>query len=80
VTLARSIAAAGIRPPFVFRSWGGIAVEGVDDRQCVEIADEGDRVAIRNSREPEGPRLYVSHESWAEFLAAIKRGEFDRLP
>ncbi len=47
---------------------------------CVEIAKlPGGEVAMRNSRDPEGPALiYTAHEMEA-FLQASKQGEFDDL-
>ncbi|GAA1581264.1 DUF397 domain-containing protein [Actinomadura kijaniata] len=47
---------------------------------CVEIAElPGGRVAMRNSRFPEGPALiYTRHEIEALILGA-KEGDFDHL-
>jgi len=47
---------------------------------CVEIAElPGGRVAMRNSRHPEGPALiYTRHEIEALILGA-KDGDFDHL-
>jgi hypothetical protein len=44
---------------------------------CVELADltrtayRG--IAVRDSKDPEGPALLVTAESWISFLAAIKQ-------
>ncbi|MGC5014489.1 DUF397 domain-containing protein [Streptosporangium sp. DT93] len=47
---------------------------------CVELAELPDgRVAMRNSRDPEGPALvYTRHETDA-FVRGVKSGEFDDL-
>ena len=44
---------------------------------CVELADAGDAVAVRNSRFPEGAVLAFSTADMASFLGAIKNGELD---
>ncbi len=47
---------------------------------CVEVASlaEGG-VALRNSRDPDGPALYDTAAEVAAFLAGAKDGEFDHL-
>ena len=45
---------------------------------CVELARDGDLVALRNSREP-GVEMRVAGEVLAAFLDGAKRGEFDHL-
>ncbi|MGW0760490.1 DUF397 domain-containing protein [Streptomyces sp. NPDC002814] len=47
---------------------------------CVEIATlvDGD-VALRNSRDPDGPALVYTAAELAAFLAGAKDGEFDHL-
>lgn len=47
---------------------------------CVEVAalmDGG--VALRNSRDPDGPALVYTAAELAAFLAGAKDGEFDHL-
>ena len=45
---------------------------------CVEAAalDSGE-VALRNSRDPNGPALIFTRDEMAAFLAGAKDGEFD---
>jgi hypothetical protein len=45
--------------------------------QCVEVADLGDAVAIRDSKNPDGPRLAFSRREMAEFAARAKSGRLD---
>jgi Domain of unknown function (DUF397) len=45
---------------------------------CVEVCFDGDRVPLRNSREPDGPILVFTAPEWDAFVAGVKRGEFDR--
>ncbi|MET9504506.1 DUF397 domain-containing protein [Streptomyces sp. NPDC006259] len=47
---------------------------------CVEVAVlEGGGVAMRNSRDPEGPALVYTPAEVAAFVAGAKGGEFDHL-
>ncbi|MFJ4621803.1 DUF397 domain-containing protein [Streptomyces sp. NPDC088812] len=47
---------------------------------CVELAVlEGGDVAVRNSRDPEGPALVYTPAEVAAFVAGAKGGEFDHL-
>jgi hypothetical protein len=48
--------------------------------QCVEAASLGDgRIAVRDSKDPDGPALVFSPEEWSAFVAGVKAGEFDAL-
>jgi hypothetical protein len=45
---------------------------------CVEIAElPGGGTAIRDGKDPEGPRLEFAAAEWAAFLRAAKAGGFD---
>ena len=46
---------------------------------CVELADAGESVAVRNSRFPQGAVLAFPSRDMAGFLEAIKAGELDDL-
>lgn len=47
---------------------------------CVELASvSARRVAVRNSRDPEGPALVFSAAEMGAFLADIKGGAYDHL-
>ncbi|MER6690994.1 DUF397 domain-containing protein [Streptomyces minutiscleroticus] len=47
---------------------------------CVEVAALADgSVAVRNSRDPEGPALVYTRAEVGAFLAGAKDGEFDHL-
>jgi hypothetical protein len=47
---------------------------------CVELADLPDgRVAMRNSRDPEGPALIYTRRQVGDFVLGVKDGEFDDL-
>jgi hypothetical protein len=47
---------------------------------CVEIAVPGAAViAVRDSKDPEGPQLHFSNEAWAAFAAAAGSGAFGEV-
>ncbi len=43
---------------------------------CVEVAASGPGVAVRDSKDPHGPRLAFSPEQWRAFVAGVKAREF----
>ncbi len=46
-------------------------------QQCVELADLGIMIAIRDSKNPNGHRLHLSPQSLNKFFESIRRGQFD---
>jgi Domain of unknown function (DUF397) len=45
---------------------------------CVEVASNlAGIVAVRDSKNPEGPRLTFTATTWSAFVAGIKHREFD---
>lgn len=47
--------------------------------ECVEVAQQGDMIFLRDSAQPYGSMLRYAAEDWGSFLRGIKSGEFDRL-
>ena len=47
------------------------------DGDCLEWATGPSGVRLRDSRNPAGPELFVTHSEWAAFIAGIKHGEAD---
>jgi hypothetical protein len=47
--------------------------------QCVEIASTADKVAVRDSKDPEGPILVYTPGEFRAFLEGARNGEFDSL-
>lgn len=37
-------------------------------------------VAVRDSKDPGGPKLLFTREEWKAFVGGLKAGEFDTLP
>ncbi|MFF5209499.1 DUF397 domain-containing protein [Streptosporangium sp. NPDC000396] len=47
---------------------------------CVEVADNlPGIVAVRDSKDPQGPALIFPPDGWRAFIGGVKNGEFDAL-
>jgi hypothetical protein len=46
---------------------------------CVELADGGDAVLLRDSKHPDQGHLTFTRSELAAFIAGVKAGEFDGL-
>jgi hypothetical protein len=60
--------------------WKKSSRSGGSEAQCVECADMTHthaRIAVRDSKDPEGPALLFTPEAFNGFIAAVKRNEFD---
>jgi hypothetical protein len=44
---------------------------------CVEVAVLAEDIAVRDSKDPEGPVLRFSPEAWKTFVRGSKDGAFD---
>jgi Domain of unknown function (DUF397) len=55
------------------------AQSSVGNGACVELAPVDGMVAIRDSKDPDGPILRYTAAEWYAFLGGVKRGEFDHL-
>ncbi|WP_084964738.1 DUF397 domain-containing protein [Thermoactinospora rubra] len=73
-------------------SWRKSRRSGSNGGDCVEVAvlaAPGDVAAhkaqedrlfvLRDSKDPEGPRLYFTESEWQAFLLGVKDGDFDDL-
>ena len=41
---------------------------------CVEVADLPAAIAVRDSKDPAGPKLIFTHDAWAAFVESAKGG------
>jgi hypothetical protein len=46
---------------------------------CVEIASAAPAVLMRDSKDASGPVLRFGTDDWAQFVAGVRGGEFDRI-
>jgi Domain of unknown function (DUF397) len=47
--------------------------------ECVEVAQRGDMIILRDSAQLHGSMLHCAAEDWGSFTRSIKSGEFDRF-
>ena len=60
--------------------WRKSSRSGPTGGNCVEIAAlAGGDVAMRNSRDPDGPALIFTRAEWEAFSGGVAAGEFDGL-
>lgn len=45
------------------------------NNNCVEVAEFDQVIGLRDSKDPGGPELMVSHGDWLAFASAVKAGE-----
>lgn len=57
--------------------WRKSSYSGGSGSNCVEVGDAGRAVAVRDSKDPDGPSLLVSPTAWLTFTGKIKSA---RLP
>jgi hypothetical protein len=58
--------------------WRKSSWSGGNGGDCVEVARNlSGAVAVRDSKDPDGPRLTFTPDEWVAFTAGIKTGEFD---
>jgi hypothetical protein len=44
---------------------------------CVEVADLAAAVAVRDSKDPDGPKLVFGPSAWQAFATRVKTGTLD---
>lgn len=58
--------------------WRKSSHSGSNGGTCIEVASVGaDVVAVRDSKDPDGPRLAFPAGQWQAFTDRIKAGAFD---
>jgi Domain of unknown function (DUF397) len=55
-------------------SWRKSSYSGSNGGACVEVGTAGQAVAVRDSKDPEGPRLAFAANTWQAFAKNVKTG------
>jgi hypothetical protein len=58
--------------------WFTSSFSGGNGENCVEVAFLPDAVAVRDTKDRAQPSHRHSPSSWADFLTAVRTGEFNR--
>jgi hypothetical protein len=56
------------------QAWFKSSYSGANTTECVEAAVLPDGVAIRDSKDTEGPVLAFSPEAWRTFIGSVRDG------
>lgn len=56
--------------------WRKSSLSGAEGN-CVEVAQLGDAIAVRDSKDPAGPVLVFTPAEWDAFVGGARDGEFD---
>lgn len=59
--------------------WRRASYSGANGGTCVEVAQVRTAVAVRDSKDPEGPKLAFTPREWKAFTRNIKAGGSDGL-
>jgi Domain of unknown function (DUF397) len=59
-------------------NWRRASFSSSNGQNCVEVANLPRAVAVRDSKNPDGPKLVISPAEWGSFTASVKAGQ-DRL-
>ena len=54
--------------------WRKSSYSGSNGGDCVEVAPLPAAIAVRDSKDPGGPKLIFTPQAWAAFTAAIRTG------
>ncbi|MFD0856781.1 DUF397 domain-containing protein [Actinomadura adrarensis] len=52
--------------------WRKSSCSGSGSNSCIEVASEGHSILVRDSKDPDGPRLLISRAEFQLFTKAIK--------
>lgn len=58
-------------------AWRKSSYSSGSEGNCLETADVAPEVAVRDSKNKQGPALVFPSSTWAAFVAASVSGEFD---
>jgi hypothetical protein len=61
----------------VAAGWRRASYSGSNSANCVEVANLPRVVAVRDSKDPDGPRLAFTPGDWRYFTAGLKAGGLD---
>jgi Domain of unknown function (DUF397) len=53
-------------------NWRTSSWSGPDGGNCVQVADLPGTIAVRDSKDPDGPALLFTPAEWAAFTARVK--------
>jgi Domain of unknown function (DUF397) len=64
-------------PDLSVAQWRKSIRSGGQGGECLEVAGLPRVIAVRDSKDPDGPRLTFSRAAWRAFSGDVKNGTFD---
>ncbi|WP_231336343.1 DUF397 domain-containing protein [Actinomadura graeca] len=58
-------------------AWRKASRSGHEGGQCVEVAEVGPVVAVRDSKDPDGPKLAFGAADWRAFTRRVRASAYD---
>jgi hypothetical protein len=62
-------------PEIPAEAWFKSSHSGAGTSECVEVAASVEKVAVRDSKVPHGPRLVLGSLAWTGFVAALRQAQ-----
>ncbi|TMR26100.1 DUF397 domain-containing protein [Actinomadura geliboluensis] len=56
--------------------WRKASRSSASGSDCVELAHASGVVAVRDSKDPGGPKLLLARTTWQELINRVSRGDF----
>ncbi|MEV3920808.1 DUF397 domain-containing protein [Actinomadura coerulea] len=81
-TYSDSSGAEGLEGAFMFpvsTQWRKSSKSDDTGGACVEVADLASAVAVRDSKDPDGPKLVFGAAAWEAFASRVKGGHLDLI-
>jgi hypothetical protein len=63
---------SGAPKALVWRKSTASASEG-----CLEVAHDASHTHVRDSKDPHGGQLLLTHDEWRQFVEAVRTGGYD---
>jgi hypothetical protein len=57
--------------------WRKSSFSGNGGGNCVDVADDGTKIYVRNSKNPDGAVVAFTQSEWRAFISGAKNREFD---
>ncbi|SCF97369.1 DUF397 domain-containing protein [Streptomyces sp. Ncost-T10-10d] len=53
--------------------WFKSSYSGGSGTECIEVADLISAIGVRDSKQPQGPRIAVQRSTWTEFVQSLRQ-------
>ncbi|GAA4238101.1 DUF397 domain-containing protein [Actinomadura meridiana] len=66
-----------LRDELSLAQWRKATRSSASGSDCVELAGVSRLIAIRDSKDPDGPKLLIDRSAWSKLADQVKYGELD---